>query len=209
MIWLLDKKGEYTTRSMYRNMVHRGCINRRAQKLWKSKMPNKLKVFLWQAFQDRLPTKVEMKKKGWKGQVNCILCNKPEDGDHIFFNCIMARFVWASIKEALGWDKSPTSVNDFLYNWMPEGRHSYNVALFYFACLTWGVWKDRNARETRKQFARNPANVLQNIFLSMQRWKILLRAKDREKLENILEKCQSWYHQHTRREAQEKDEELL
>ena len=38
-----------------------------------------------------------------------------KQGDHIFFDCITARFTWACFKEALGWDRSPISLQDFFF----------------------------------------------------------------------------------------------
>jgi len=32
-VWLLDKSGNYTTRSMYRRMTFRGAVNQRMQKI--------------------------------------------------------------------------------------------------------------------------------------------------------------------------------
>lgn len=65
-VWILDKTKNYSTRSMYRTLTFRGVLNKRMIKLWKSnKLPNKLKVFVWLAVQDRFQTGVNLKKK-WK-----------------------------------------------------------------------------------------------------------------------------------------------
>lgn len=39
---------------MYRFLSHRGVVNGRMKRLWKSKMPMKIKVFMWLSFQDRI-----------------------------------------------------------------------------------------------------------------------------------------------------------
>ena len=61
---------------MYRLLSYTGFNNRRLKKLWKNKMPLKLKVFLWLAFQDRLQTGVVLKKRNWKGDERCVVCRK-------------------------------------------------------------------------------------------------------------------------------------
>lgn len=38
-IWVLEKSGVYSVKSMYRNLTHRGVINKRMRELWKSKCP--------------------------------------------------------------------------------------------------------------------------------------------------------------------------
>ena len=64
--WALEKKGTYTTSSMYRFLSHRGVVNTRSKRLWKSKLPMKLKVFAWLVFHNRIQTGVELKKRHWK-----------------------------------------------------------------------------------------------------------------------------------------------
>jgi hypothetical protein len=64
-VWILHKSKNYSTRKwerlMYRRLTFRGITNKRMIKLWKSKLPNKLKVFVWLAAQDRLQTGVNLK----------------------------------------------------------------------------------------------------------------------------------------------------
>ena len=58
-----------------------------------SKLPMKIKVFMWLTFQDRLPSGAVLKKRNWKGDGRCVVCKVPETRDHIFFQCPLARFV--------------------------------------------------------------------------------------------------------------------
>jgi hypothetical protein len=44
--------------------------------------------------------------------------NVLETTGHIFFHWPLAKFVWASLREALGWDSSPLGLRDFLDNRM-------------------------------------------------------------------------------------------
>ena len=82
--WALEKKGVFSTRSMYHFLSDRGVLNGRMQRLWKSKLPMKIKVFLWLAFQDRLPTGIVLKRRNWKGDDRCVVCKVIETSNHIF-----------------------------------------------------------------------------------------------------------------------------
>lgn len=55
-VWVLEKTGVFSTRSLYRSLSFRGVINKRLQLVWESKLPMKIKVFLWLGFQNRLPS---------------------------------------------------------------------------------------------------------------------------------------------------------
>jgi hypothetical protein len=50
----LEKSGKYSTKSMYKYLLHRGVNNKRMRRLWKSKLPMKMKIFIWLAFQNRI-----------------------------------------------------------------------------------------------------------------------------------------------------------
>lgn len=86
--WAFVSSGKYTTKSMYRALSFRGVIVVRRQRLWKNRLPLKIKVFLWLATQDRIPTGVQLKKKQWKGGEKCVLCGIPETTIIFCFNVI-------------------------------------------------------------------------------------------------------------------------
>ena len=56
---------------------------------------------------------------------------KLETIDHIFFPYIVAKFLWACFNEALGWDRIPTGLQDFLDAWIPLGCKDYSAKLFF------------------------------------------------------------------------------
>jgi len=137
-IWRLEAKGVYSSRSMYRFISFGGVLDKRVGKLWRSKLPMKLKVFVWQAMHNRLPTGVVLKGRNWKGDINCPLCGSPETIDHILFQCIIARFVWACIKEALGWEKTPLCLEEVFRDWLPLGGAHHNLKFFPLRLLGGG-----------------------------------------------------------------------
>ena len=63
-IWLLENFGTYTTKSNYRFLSYGGGVtNQRMRRLLASRLPLKLKIFLWLAIQGRLQTGVALKHK--------------------------------------------------------------------------------------------------------------------------------------------------
>lgn len=77
-IWELDRSKKYTTKSTYREATFKGVISWRMDRLWSSKLPMIVKVFMWMVMQDRIESGEQLKKKMWKGDSRCILCNKIE-----------------------------------------------------------------------------------------------------------------------------------
>jgi hypothetical protein len=88
VIWGLEKSGMFSTKSMYRHLVHRGVINKQMREMWRSKLLMKIKTFVRLVCQDRIQSGVALKTIKWKGDARCGVCGKPEDADHIFFSCI-------------------------------------------------------------------------------------------------------------------------
>jgi hypothetical protein len=76
--WVLEKSGRYTTKSMYRYILHREVLNIRMRKMWKSKLPMKLKIFMWLVFQGRVQAGVVLGGMKWKGDTRCVVCGVPE-----------------------------------------------------------------------------------------------------------------------------------
>jgi len=107
--WKWEKSGSYTTKSMYRHLSSIVITSKYLKKLWKNKMPMKLKVFLWLGLQNKLQTGEALKKKDWKGDSRCMLCGVVETVEHILFGCVISSCVWSCFKEALGWDRTPST----------------------------------------------------------------------------------------------------
>jgi len=93
-IWAPEKKG-YTTKFLYRFLSNRGFPNRIAAIIWKCRIPLKIKFFLWQMFNNKLPVDTSLIKRGWKGSGKCCLSDVWESIDHIMFHCVLAKLCWS------------------------------------------------------------------------------------------------------------------
>jgi hypothetical protein len=92
--------------------------------------------FLCQVFNDRLQSTEQLKKREWKGDINCVLCGIVKDVDHIMFRCVLSRYVWIKMKEIVGWSHYPRSREDFVHHWMGEGSSKANkLMLFGFVAV--------------------------------------------------------------------------
>ena len=70
--------------------------------IWKLKIPAKSTMFAWRLIRDRLPTKMNLRRR--QVMVNdtmCPLCGlKEEEAAHLFFNCSNTLPLWW---ESLSW----------------------------------------------------------------------------------------------------------
>lgn len=113
LIWGIGNHGIFSVKSLYRFLSFEGITCKRFQVLWASRIPLKVKIFLWQVYINRIQTTDQLKIRGWKGDINCALCGVPENINHVFFNCVLAKFVWYCFKEMFQWRRVPNSLDDF------------------------------------------------------------------------------------------------
>ena len=125
--------------------------------------------------------------------------------NQIFFECVIAKFVWGCFKEVLGWERAPVSLlSDFLAHWIPDQCTGFNVKMFHFAIVGWGLWTNRNKMAIEHCFPASSIDIPHKIDFFSQKWGILLPEGNRLKLENHRVRLVDWVRQNIsamRREA--------
>jgi hypothetical protein len=87
--WTLDKKG-FSAKSLYKKI--RSDLSEVPFKfLWKVKIPQKIKIFLWLIARSKILSKGNLIKRMWKGGGECCFCGLFESTDHLFF--LIARWL--------------------------------------------------------------------------------------------------------------------
>lgn len=115
--WAFEKNGLYSVRSCYR-MLKKGsdqlesfklnepCTSddrRWWKKLWKMKMPPKVRIFWWRAMQNFLPTKAELRRRHVSKEDHCEACGQPgESFFHVAISCSLATCFWRALRDQTG-----------------------------------------------------------------------------------------------------------
>ncbi|KAK6147935.1 hypothetical protein DH2020_018847 [Rehmannia glutinosa] len=111
-IWHFSKTGSYTVNSGYTRLVHRvidDALGHEASwdKIWKLRIPPKVKFFLWRTCKGCLPTRTNLGRKGVHIPQFCVMCEAHlENCWHTFIDCGFGVDCW---HEAHLW----TTVNIF------------------------------------------------------------------------------------------------
>jgi hypothetical protein len=94
IFWNLGKSRKFTVKSVYDGLTKddSGLYHK---KIWKSKIPAKIKIFLWLMTFDVLLTRDNLRKRKWQGDPCCVFCDCEESIPHLFFQCPVARIVWS------------------------------------------------------------------------------------------------------------------
>ncbi|XP_031103194.1 uncharacterized protein LOC116006838 [Ipomoea triloba] len=97
--WTGEPTGKISVSSVY-SLLHGYSINMQGRvwsTLWKMKVPNKMKTFLWTALHDRVMGNAERKRRRLTNDDSCGICiGEMESADHILRNCKNANDIWVA-----------------------------------------------------------------------------------------------------------------
>lgn len=85
--WTLHKNGLYTVKFYYRHLVENG-VKYPQNFMWKTKMPPRVKVFMWLVLRKSILTRDNLLRRGWIGDKKCPFCMQDESIDHLFFEML-------------------------------------------------------------------------------------------------------------------------
>jgi len=191
--WALDKSKCFTTKSLYRFLSDSGVSSRVAGLIWKSKVPLKIKFFLWQIFNNKLQVARSLVKRGWRGNSQCCLCACVEDINHILFKCHLAKLVWGMLQEIYDIQYCPRSLGELSSLWfLGKGPWPKRLIMFVFACFAWALWTCRNKMMIEKHFPKAPTDVIYTALSFMQKWSYLLKDSDRDRVAQMKEDVLRW-----------------
>ncbi|XP_021975484.1 uncharacterized protein LOC110870608 [Helianthus annuus] len=128
------------------NEVHR---DHRMQ--WESCIPLKVKMFIWHAKMERIPTKLALIRRRINIQdVSCSLCETvDEDVTYLFTGCGFSFGVWSAVRN---WCKiAPIFAFDFkdllaIHNQVQGDKWAKKVVKGIVMITCWALWKVRNSK---------------------------------------------------------------
>ncbi|CAI9756749.1 unnamed protein product [Fraxinus pennsylvanica] len=171
MFWSLERSGCFSFRSCYRMIYNyigqqqAGSSEGSTEKLlWKhlSKMivPHKVKIFVWRACKDGLPTTLNLEKKHIIRLNICSLCNsETEDLNHAVINCKMLRGVWNNFFPELV-NNNCRPIKDKALA-LCENNEVSKLDTFFM--LLWSFWFRRN-KYVHEQLWLDPRKIADNAL---------------------------------------------
>ncbi|KAJ1418166.1 Ribonuclease H-like superfamily [Sesbania bispinosa] len=153
LIWKLSKDGRYSVKSAYyhitENMVDNSHYKVQGdwKTLWKLKVPNCVKLFLWRLLRGCLPTRMNLQRKGVSCPATCAFCESALENEwHVFFGCMNSIACW---QKAGMWQllEQPVSVSEGFQEtaFFLLSSLQYNMK-HKFAMVLWSLWKQRNEK---------------------------------------------------------------
>ncbi|XP_071719578.1 uncharacterized protein [Rutidosis leptorrhynchoides] len=165
----LDPSGTYTTKTM-ENLINTLKLggNALSTTIPRNKLlPQKVYIFIWRAFQKKLPVRFELNKRGIDlDSILCPLCEMDiETTDHILGLCSKSALIW---KHVLDWwaqeNTLISNLNDVIINNQAFALNKFGNSIWkatkWITCYT--IWKHRNLNVFSKK-VWSPASILSEI----------------------------------------------
>jgi hypothetical protein len=92
-------------------------------------------------------------------------------------------------------DSNPSYVDDQFYNQNTFKIQGYSgICLFLFAGMIGVIWRNRNKMSIENTFPNCTTVILDDAISYLQKWKVLLKTKERLTMEALLGSMKSWPH---------------
>jgi len=145
LIWSENKNGTYSTKSGYNWLItHRDLTTDPLSHnswswLWRLKVPEKYKFFIWLACQNASPTLSLLHHKNMAPSATCTRCGEEEETFlHCVRDCRYSRCIWQKI----GFTGTDFYAAATAYDWINFGISASRSPIFLAGL--WWVWRHRN-----------------------------------------------------------------
>lgn len=142
--WRWQALGKFTVHSLYQWLEYGGIKNRSFTSIWKTKIPLKVKIFMWLVKERKFLTKDNLANKGWTGDQKCQFCDELETLYHLFVTCPFISGLWHWIANHNNFVFNCSTLADLwsLDAWIPL-KDCLLIELIRAATI-WTVWLTRN-----------------------------------------------------------------
>lgn len=117
-------------------------------KLWKLRLPQRIRFFLWLVFRDRLMSNTNRVLRHLIQDPSCSVCGaQEEDVEHILRSCPAAILVWKKFPWITDTELFAKPLQDWLVYNLNERNQTWMEDWFMaFATTLWWIWRWRNMR---------------------------------------------------------------
>ncbi|CAN6179680.1 unnamed protein product [Urochloa humidicola] len=180
--WKWEKSGCFSVNSMYANL-HWDDVAIPNRKLWKARLPLKIKIFMWLLQSNAILTRDNLIKRNWMGDKRCNFCVADESVQHLFFDCSLARYVWSLVAMTVGADCRPNSIDQF-WIWAHRYLPAYkNIHMTSLSAFCWAIWNYRNRIYFEKKRVHSPTEVICSASSFLSYWAGLQKPVDKIAME--------------------------
>jgi hypothetical protein len=132
----------YSSQSLYKVINFSGVTSVHVPAVWALKISPRVHFFLWLLSKNKLLTRDNLSISRKVEDPSCLFCSEAESIQHLFFECVVAKQLWAVMSEVLNRQVG----SDFISVgtlWLSNKK--FVIANSVCATAPWGLWKLRNS----------------------------------------------------------------
>jgi hypothetical protein len=185
--WNLTTSGLFSVRSLYLHLMDTQTPFLH-KKLWKIKIPLKIKIFLWFLQKGVVLTKDNLAKRNWKGSQKCTCCNMNETIQHLFIECPLSKTIWRIIFFATNLTP-PRSIGHMFGTWLHnQHKELRNLIWVGVSAICWAIWRCRNDVIFNKLKTNSIMQVIFRGAFWLRYWAPLQRDEQAKDILSVLSK---------------------
>ena len=155
---------------MYKMLNFGGVAADNPLLFWSFLVPPKIRVFIWLLSKNRILTKTNLNKRGWRGFQTCVFCSHIETVNHLFLECQFVKQIWFWMGQCqshfLDWHNM-NDIRKFALSLPTDQRTAF---LTVFCAICWTVWKHRNEISFQNMQPKSARNVILLIMSLVLYW---------------------------------------
>ncbi|XP_020086180.1 uncharacterized protein LOC109708769 [Ananas comosus] len=146
LCWRWNKGQGFIVKSVYEMFNDRGVKDDLPAKIWRLRVPKKVKIFIWLVLKKRIPTIDNLNKRGWTGNQSCVLCAcAQETVDHLLLTIVFSRFLMTRTFDEAMDVQFDDDIRGFWEKEMERGNGQAAVKRqCSLAAIWWVLWRQRN-----------------------------------------------------------------
>ncbi|XP_042974832.1 uncharacterized protein LOC122306468 [Carya illinoinensis] len=143
--------------------------------VWKLQVPNGVKVFIWRACNEGLPTLANLKRRKIVAESTCPICGRVEEtADHALWSCSAARDVWCQASKPI--QKLSLEVGSFKEVWQQITDKLPAARIEEVGSIMRLIWTRRNEVVHGKAF-RHPNSILVKAQDDLYCYKLAIQGR--------------------------------
>uniref|UniRef100_A0ACD6AF76 Uncharacterized protein n=1 Tax=Avena sativa TaxID=4498 RepID=A0ACD6AF76_AVESA len=183
MVWKLENSGFYSVSSLYAVINFRGVLPVYTHAVWKVKVPPKIHFFLRLISHNKILTRDNLGKRQFVDDPTCALCAGPKTCCHIFFECVVAKAMWATSEHGVNQANGNVSFESIGSLWLSEKKNSVhnttNAAVF------WIIWNTRNDHIFNRKIWPGLQVMWRKVATMLSQWTILFSGDAEKELSRV------------------------
>lgn len=176
--WSLNRTG-FSVKSLC-SQIRSELANVPYRFLWKVRIPQKIKIFLWLIIRNRILSKGNLKNRNWRGGTDCCFCGLFESTNRLFFECSVAKYIRRLIQIALNLKSIPNDTGLLFVSWL-MGFDKKIRKLIVIGCgaVHWTIWKSRNEAFFNNKMISDSSGIVFLCCCWLDSWAILQKKKEK------------------------------